>query len=78
MRWARYIACIVETKNLYKILVGIHEGELPLRRHRRRWEDNIKMDLKETEFKNVDWICLFQDRDRRWVLVNTVMNFQVP
>jgi hypothetical protein len=47
-------------------------------RPRRRWEDNIRMDLREIGWEGVDWIHLAQDRDQWWALVNTVMNFGVP
>jgi hypothetical protein len=62
----------------YNILVGRPEGRRPLGRPRRRWEDNIKMDLREIGFGYVDWIHLAQDRDRWQDLVNMVMNLQVP
>jgi hypothetical protein len=64
--------------NAYKILVGKPEGKIPLGRPRRRWVDNIKMDLRESGRDGMDWIDLAQDRDRWRVLVNTVMNFWVP
>jgi hypothetical protein len=54
------------------------EGRRPLGRPRRRWEDNIKMDLREIGFEDVVWIHLAQDRDRRRAHVNTVMNLRVP
>jgi hypothetical protein len=54
------------------------EGKRPLGRPRRRWEDNIKMDLKEVGCGGMDWIKLARDRGRCWVLVYAVMNFQVP
>jgi hypothetical protein len=54
------------------------EGRRPLGRPRRRWEDNIKMDLREIGFGDVDWINWTQDRDRWRALVNTVMNLRVP
>jgi hypothetical protein len=59
-------------------LVGRPERRRPLGRPRRRWKDNIKMDLREIGFGDVDWIHLAQDGDRRWAVVNTVMNLQVP
>jgi hypothetical protein len=62
----------------YNILVGRPEGRRPLGRPRRRWEDNIKMDLREVGFGDVDWIDLAQDRVRWRALVNTVMNLRVP
>jgi hypothetical protein len=77
MRQAGHVAHMGEVRNTY-ILVGRLEGRRPLGRPRRRWEDNIKMDLRETGFGDVDWIHWAQDRDRRWALVNTVMNLRVP
>jgi hypothetical protein len=65
-------------KNAYKILVGKPEGKRPLGRHRRRWEDNIRMDVKETGWEGVDWIHLAKDRDQWRAVVNTVMNLRVP
>jgi hypothetical protein len=67
-----------EVRGAYKILVGRPEGRRPLGRPRRRWEDNIKMDLREIGFGKVDWIHWTQDRDRWRALVNTVMNLRVP
>jgi hypothetical protein len=67
-----------EVRGAHNIFVGRPEGRRPLRRSRRRWEDNIKMDLGEILFGDVDWIHLAQDRDRWQVLVKTVMNLQVP
>jgi ribosome biogenesis protein Nip4 len=67
-----------EMRGAYIILVGRPEGRRPLGRPRHRCEDNIKMDLREIGFGDVDWIHLVQDRDRWWALVNTVMNNRVP
>ena len=67
---------IVEGRDVYRVLVRKPEGKRPLGRPRRRWEDNIKMDLQEVG-RGGDWE-LDQDRDRWWALVNTVMNFRVP
>jgi hypothetical protein len=78
MRWVGHVARMGEVRGAYKILVGRPEGRRPLGRPRSRWEDNIKMDLREIGFGDVDWIHLAQDRDRWWALVNTVMNFRVP
>jgi hypothetical protein len=58
--------------------VGVPEGKRPLGRHRRRWEDNITVDLREIGWGDMDWIYLTQDRDQWRVLVNTVMNLRVP
>jgi hypothetical protein len=66
-----------EVRSAYKILVGRPEGRRPLERPRHRWED-IKMDLWEIGFGDVDWIHWAQDRDRWRALVNTVMNLRVP
>jgi hypothetical protein len=67
-----------EKKNAYKLFVGKQEGKRPLRRPRRRWVDNIKMDLLEIGWGGVDWIGLAQDRDKWRALVNGVMNLRVP
>jgi hypothetical protein len=77
MRWAGHVASMGEVRGAYNILVGRPEGRRPLGRPRRRWEDNITVDLRETGFGDVDWIHLAQDRDRWWALVNTVMNLRV-
>ena len=63
---------------MYRVLVGKPEGKIPLRTTRRRWEDNIKMDLQEVGGGCGDWMELAQDRDRWRALVSTVMNFRVP
>jgi hypothetical protein len=65
-------------RSAYNILVGKPEGRRPLGRPRSRWEDNIKMDLREIGFGDVDWIHLGQDRDRWRAVVNTVISLQVP
>jgi hypothetical protein len=77
MRWAGHVARIGET-NAYRILVGKPEGKRPLGRPRRRWVDNIKMDLGEIGRDGMDWIELAQNRDQWRALVNTVMNLRVP
>ena len=63
---------------VYRVLVGKPEGKRPLGRHRRRWEDDIKMDLQEVGCGVMDWIELAQDRGRWRALVNAVMNLRVP
>jgi hypothetical protein len=78
MRWAEHVAQMGEKRNAYRILVGKPEEKRPLRRPRHRWVDNIKMDLREIEWGNMDWIVLPQDRDQWRALVNTVMNLPVP
>jgi hypothetical protein len=78
MRWAGYVARMGEVRGAYNILVGRPEGRRPLGRPRRRREDNIKMDLREIGFGDVDSFHWAQDRDRWRALVNTVMNLRVP
>ena len=63
---------------VYRILVGKPEVKRPLGRPRRRWGDNIKVDVKEVGCGDVDWIELAQDRDRWWARVNVVMTLRVP
>jgi hypothetical protein len=67
-----------EKRKAYRLLVGKPEGKRPLGRPRRRWMDNIKMDLLEISWGGVDWMGLAQDRDRWRTLVNAVMNPRVP
>ena len=67
-----------ERRGVYRVLVGKPEGKKSLGRHRRRWEDNIKMDLQEVACGGVDWMELAQDRDRWRALANAVMNLRVP
>ena len=67
-----------EGRGVYRVLVGKPEGKRPLGRPRRRWEDNIKMDLQEVGCGSIEWIELAQDRDRWQAHVNAVMNLQVP
>jgi hypothetical protein len=67
-----------EKRYAYGILVGKPEGKRPLGRPRRRWEDNIRMDLREIGWRGMDWIDLAQDRDQWKALVNTAMNLRVP
>jgi hypothetical protein len=67
-----------EKRNAYTILVGKPDGNRPPRRPRRRWVDNIKMDLRDTGWGGMDWIDLAQDRDQWKALVNTAMNLPVP
>ena len=67
-----------ERKGVYRVLVGKSEGKSPLGRPRRRWEDNIKMDLQMAGCVFKDWIELVQDRDRWRELVIVIMNLRVP
>ena len=71
------MAYMGEERGVHRVLVGKPEGKGPLGRPRRRWEDNIKMDLQEEGAGGGDWMELAQDRDRWRALVNTVMNFWV-
>jgi hypothetical protein len=66
-----------EGRNVYRVLVGKPDGKRPLERTRRRWENGIKMDLREIGWGGVEWIYLTQDRDRWRDVVNTVMNLRV-
>jgi hypothetical protein len=66
-----------EKRNSYRIFVGMSEGMRPLGRQRRRWVDNIKMDLREMGWGGMDWIDLAQNRDQWRTVVNTAMNLQV-
>jgi hypothetical protein len=67
-----------EGRGVYRVLVGKPEGKRPLVRPRRRWEDNIKMDVQEVRCGVMDWIELAQDREMWRALVNKVMNHRVP
>jgi hypothetical protein len=67
-----------EKRNAYRLLTGKPKGKRPLRRPRRRWVDNIKMDLGEVEWGDVDWISMALDKDKWRALVNGVMNLRVP
>jgi hypothetical protein len=78
MRWAGYVARIGEKRNGYTKLVVKPQGRRLLGRPRRRWVDNIQMDLREIGWDGMNWIDLTQDRDQWRALVNTVMNFVVP
>jgi len=78
MRWAGHVARMGEERVVYSVLVGKPEGKRPLGRPRRRWVDNIRMDLQEVGCGYMNWIGLAQDRDRWRTLVSAVMNFQVP
>jgi hypothetical protein len=77
MRWAGHVARMGEGRNVYRVLVGKPEGKRPLGRPRRRWEDGIKMDLREIGWGCVEWIQLAQDRDRWRAVVSAVMNLRV-
>ena len=78
MRWTGHVARMGEERRVYRVLVGKPEGKGPLGRPRRRWVDNIRMDLQEVGCGYMDWIGLAQDRDGWRTLVSAVMNFRVP
>jgi hypothetical protein len=78
MKWTGHVARMREKRNAYRILVGNPEGKRPLGRPRRRWKDNIRMDLREIGWDCMDWIDLAQDRDQWKAFVYTVMNHRVP
>jgi hypothetical protein len=72
-----HVARMGEERNVYRVLMGKPEGKRPLGRQRRRLEDGIRMDLRDTGCGSVDWIQLAQDRDRWRAVVSTVMNLRV-
>jgi hypothetical protein len=78
MRWVGHVARMGKKRNVDRLLAGKLEGKRPLGKPRRRWMDNIKMDLLEIGLSVVDWIGLAQDRYRWRALVNAVMNLRVP
>jgi hypothetical protein len=78
MRWTGHVELMGEWRGAYIVLVGRPETKRPLERPRHRWEDNIKMDLRETGIDGANWIRLAQDRVRLRAFVNTVMNLRVP
>jgi hypothetical protein len=78
MRWVGHVARMGEKRNAYRILVGKQEEKRPLGRPRRRWVDNIKMDLREIGWDGVAWIDMAQDRGQWRALVNTVLYLRVP
>jgi hypothetical protein len=78
MRLAEHVARMGERRGVYRVLVRKPEGKRPLGKPRRRWEDNIKIDLQEVGCRGMDWLYLAQDRDRWRALVNTVISLRVP
>jgi len=77
-RWAGHVARMGKERGLYRVLMGRPEGKRPLGSPRRRWVDNIRMDLQEVGCGCMDWIGLAQDRDMWRTLVSAVMNLRVP
>jgi hypothetical protein len=78
MKWAGHVARIGEGRGVYRVWVGRPEGKKPLGKPGRRWEDNIKIDLREIGIDGAKWIKLDQDKVQWWASVNTVMNLRVP
>jgi hypothetical protein len=78
MRWAGHVARMGEGRGVYRVFVVRPEGKRPLGRPRRRWADNIKMDIREIGINGVNWIRLAQDRVRWLAFVKMVMNLGVP
>jgi hypothetical protein len=78
MKWAGHVARMGEGRGVYRVLVRRPEGKRPPRRPRRRWEDNIKMDLREMGIGEANWIQLAQDRVQWWAFVSMVMNLRCP
>jgi hypothetical protein len=78
MIWVQHVARMVEMRNSYKILVQKPEGNRPLGRYKRRWEDNIKVDLEAVGWQGVNCVHVAQDKDRWRDLSNMVMNLHVP
>ena len=77
MMWAGHVARIVERRGVYKILVGKPEGKRQLGRPRRKWDDNIKMDIQDVRCEGMDWVDVAQDRDRWRSVVNVAMKCSV-
>ena len=77
LRCAAHVERMEQFRNAYRVLAGKPESKRPLGRLRRRWEENIKIDLREVGCDPRDWIALAEDRDQRWD-VRTVMNLRVP
>jgi len=78
MRWAGHVARMGGEREVYRVLVGKSEGKRPLGRPKRRWVDNIRMDLQWVRCGYMDWNGLAQDRDRWRTFVSAVMNLRVP
>jgi hypothetical protein len=78
MTWEGHVARMGDERGAYRIFMGRSEAKRPLGRHRRGWDDNIKLYLQEVGWENMDWIVLVRDTDRWQALVKAVMNFRVP
>ena len=78
LRWAGHVVRMEEGRSTFKILIGTATGKRPLGRPRRRWEDNIRMDLKEIGINTRNWVDSIQDMDYWRALVNATLNLRVP
>jgi hypothetical protein len=78
MRWAEHVAQMGEKRDVYRLLLGKPEGKRPLGRPRREWVDNLRMNLGEVGWGDMDWLGLAQDRNRWRALVNSVLNLRIP
>ena len=78
MRWVEHVTRMGERRGVYRVMVGKPEGKSLLRRPRRRWDDNMKMDLHKLGCGGMEWMELAQDRDRWRAFVNAAMNLRVP
>ena len=78
LKWTGHVARMEECRSVFKILIGKSTGKRPLGRPRRRWEDNIRMDLEEIGINAGNWVDSAQDRDYFRALVNAALNLQVP
>ena len=78
LRWAGHVARMEQSRNAYRVLVGKSEGKRSLEWPRRRWEDNIKMDLREVCCNPGEWIALAEDGDQLRAYVRAAMNLRVP
>jgi hypothetical protein len=77
MRWAGHVACMGEERKVYRVLVDKPQGKRPFGRPRRRWEDGIRMNLREIGWGSVEWMKLALGRNRWRAVVNAVMNLRV-
>jgi hypothetical protein len=78
VRWAGHIARVGQKRNVYKLFIGKSERKRPRGRPGHRWEDNIRINVREIVWEGVDWIHMARDRDQWRVLVNTVTSLRVP
>ena len=78
LRWAGHVARMEEGRNAFKILTGKPTGKRPLGRPRRRWEDNIRMDLEEIGINAGNWVDSAQDKNSWRALVNATLNLRAP